>query len=119
MKQLTGKPVRLPTEAEWEYACRAGTTSEYWNGNGEKALKSVGWYSGNAGSQTHPVGEKKAPNAWGLHDVHGNVWEWCQDLYGPFATNNLTDPIGPDKGDARVVRGGSWGDDAGSCRARS
>jgi formylglycine-generating enzyme required for sulfatase activity len=127
MAELTGKPIRLPTEAEWEYACRAGTTSEYFSGNGEEALKRVGWYGGNSGRETHPVGEKKAPNSWGLHDVHGNVWEWCQDLLGPLGSENVTDPVnlGDDDdddddddvhGDARVLRGGCWYENA-NCRA--
>ncbi|HTU23246.1 MAG TPA: formylglycine-generating enzyme family protein [Gemmataceae bacterium] len=117
MAKLTGKPIRLPTEAEWEYACRAGTTGEYFSGNGEEALKTIGWYGGNSGNQTHVVGEKKAPNPWGLYDVHGNVWEWCQDLYAPLGNDNITDPINLKNGDARVVRGGSWSGNAEGCRA--
>ena len=117
LAKLTGKPIRLPTEAEWEYACRAGTTSEYFNGNGEEALKRVGWYNANSGSQTHPVGEKKAANPWGLHDVHGNVWEWCQDLYAPLGSEDIKDPVNLKNGDARVLRGGSWGNAAEDCRA--
>jgi formylglycine-generating enzyme required for sulfatase activity len=116
LTQLTGKPVRLPTEAEWEYACRAGTTSDYYSGTGEEALKKVGWYHGNSKQQTQPVG-KLAPNAWGLYDVHGNVWEWCQDWYGPYPSDNIEDYEGPNSGDGRVLRGGSWGDDAEYCRA--
>ena len=117
MAALTGKPIRLPTEAEWEYACQAGTSSEYWSGNGEDALKKVGWYSGNAGSQTHSVGEKKAPNPWGLHDMHGNVWEWCADWLGSLSAENQTDPQGASNGDARVLRGGAFCDVAEGCHA--
>ncbi len=114
---LTGKPIRLPTEAEWEYACRAGTTGEYFSGNGEDALKQVGWYFGNSGDQTHAVGEKQAPNPWGLHDVHGNLWEWCQDLYAPLDSEDISDPIYLNSGDTRVVRGGSWSSHAEYCLA--
>ncbi len=117
MAELTGKPIRLPTEAEWEYACRAGTTGEYCSGNGEDALKKVGWYDGNSGKQTHVVGEKKVANPWGLFDVHGNVWEWCQDLYATLGSENITDPINLNNGDARVFRGGSWSGSAGDCRS--
>ena len=95
----------LPTEDEWEYACRAGsdTYKQYSNGDGEAVLKKVGWYAGNSDGQTHPVGQKK-PNAWGLYDMHGNVWQWCENTYKE------------DK-NSRVVRGGSWSYDAISCRA--
>jgi formylglycine-generating enzyme required for sulfatase activity len=117
MSRLTDKPIRLPTEAEWEYACRAGTTGEYFNGNGEEALKKVGWYDSNSGRQTHKVGEKNVANPWGLFDVHGNVWEWCQDLHGSLGYENITDPVNLKNGDARVVRGGSWHGGAGHCRA--
>ena len=116
MKQLTGKPVRLPTEAEWEYACRAGTTSEYWNGNGEDALKKVGWFSGNSSGETKSVA-KLAANPWGLYDVHGNVWEWCQDWHGALAAANQNDPIGSSNGSSRVLRGGSWNHAPADCLA--
>ena len=107
LTQMFCKPIRLPTEAEWEYACRAGSTSEYWSGNGEDALTKVGWFHGNSGSETHTVG-KLAANPWGLHDVHGNVWEWCQDGYGPLTVDDQTDPKVQSSNSARVVRGGSW-----------
>ncbi|GHU22904.1 hypothetical protein FACS1894172_07700 [Spirochaetia bacterium] len=95
---------RLPTEAEWEYACRAGTSTPYSSGS---SVDSVGWDWGNSGGETHPVGTKQA-NAWGLHDMHGNVWEWCWDWYGDYSTSSQTDPTGAASGTNRVLRGGSW-----------
>ena len=106
---------RLPTEAEWEYAARAGTTTAYHAGDGEDALGRAGWYIENPGGTTHPVGGKEA-NAWGLFDVHGNVWEWVWDRYGSYE-GDATDPIGPRSGAYRVARGGSWGNTARNCRA--
>jgi formylglycine-generating enzyme required for sulfatase activity len=104
----------LPTEAQWEYACRAGTETEF-AGTGE--LDEMGWYLGNAESGTERVGTKK-PNAWGIHDMHGNVWEWCRDWYnGGYYGDNHTDPEGLDSGDGRVLRGGSWAIDAQFCRS--
>jgi len=97
---------RLPTEAELEYACRAGTTTAY--NTGAAIRNSTGWYDANSGKRIHPVGEKPA-NAWGLHDMHGNVWEWCWDWYGAYSTANQTDPVGASSGSSRVFRGGSWG----------
>ncbi len=102
-----GNGYRLPTEAEWEFACRAGTTTRWWFGEDEKPLAEFAWYSSNSAGTTHPVGEKPA-NPWGLHDVHGNVWEWCQDWFGPYTSNRQTDPTGPESGVGRVLRGGSW-----------
>ena len=108
----------LPTEAQWEYACRAGTTGAY---GGTGRLNRMGWYKGNSVDWTHKVAEKK-PNAWGLHDMHGNVWEWCQDWYGDYPTiieTDLTetDPLGPESGTHRVLRGGDFSSDARSCRS--
>jgi len=99
-----GKNYRLPTEAEWEYACRAGTTGEQY---GE--LNAIAWYNKNSGRQTHPVG-KKQPNAWGLYDMLGNVMEWCADWYDAsyYARSPATDPLGSSSGSYRVLRGGSW-----------
>jgi len=105
---------RLPTEAEWEYACRAGTSGP-WNHPGAK-LDDLGWYDQNAGSKTHPVRQKR-PNAWGLHDCHGNVWEWCADWFGPYPKGSVTDPTGPSKGEERVLRGGCWLYPARFCRS--
>lgn len=107
---------RMPTEAEWEYACRAGSTTGYCFGDDEGRLGEYAWYGSNSNSQTHPVGQKK-PNAWGLHDMHGNVWEWCQDWYGDYPTSSVTDPVGASSGSYRVFRGGSWGQGAGRCRS--
>jgi formylglycine-generating enzyme required for sulfatase activity len=107
---------RLPTEAEWEYAARAGSTSAYGFGNDAGQLGRYAWYDGNSGKKTHPVGQKEA-NAWGLHDMHGNVEEWVADWYGDYSSAPATDPEGPASGSDRVFRGGSWCDAARNCRA--
>ena len=111
-----GKNYRLPTEAEWEYACRAGTTTRFYSGNSDSDLDRVGWYTSNSVSKTYPVGQKQ-PNAWGLYDMHGNVWEWCSDWYGAYPSGSVTDPRGPSSGSLRVIRGGSWYCSAGYCRS--
>lgn len=94
--------VGLPTESEWEYACRAGTTTRYSTGDKEADFEREGWSAGD-----HPVGQKE-PNKWGLYDMHGNVWEWCQDWYGPYGSEAVTDPTGLVSGTGRVIRGGSY-----------
>jgi formylglycine-generating enzyme required for sulfatase activity len=113
-----GLAYRLPTEAEWEYACRAGTTNRFYYGDdpGYTNLASHAWYWDNSASHTHPVGQK-AFNPWGLYDMCGNVWEWCQDWYGPYSGLSATDPQGPADGQYRVLRGGSWYDWAKNLRS--
>ena len=101
-ESASGYVYRLPTEAEWEYAALAGTTGAR---HGE--LDEVAWYWENSGWTTHPVGQKGA-NAWGLHDMPGNVWEWTADWYGEYPSGAVTDPQGPDTGSFRVFRSGSW-----------
>ena len=107
-EKMPGKEFRLPTEAEWEFACRAGSTTEYCFGDDESILEQYAWYSNNSNSKTHPVGGKK-PNAWGLYDMYGNVWEWCNDYYGDkyYESSPAEDPKGADSSDVRVLRGGS------------
>ncbi|MCY2928851.1 MAG: formylglycine-generating enzyme family protein [Planctomycetota bacterium] len=113
----TGKTVRLPTEAQWEYACRAGSKTRFGYGDEDAALGENAWYRRNSGGTTHPVGQKK-PNAWGLYDMHGNVWEWCSDWYADsYANAGNRDPQGVDSGANRVLRGGSWFNDPRICRS--
>jgi len=112
LRARTGKVFDLPTEAQWEYACRAGTTGGY---SGKGDLADMAWYRDNAIGKTHPVGQKKA-NAWGVYDMHGNVWEWCLDWTGP-CPGTATDPLGAASGSARVRRGGCWNFYAANCRS--
>ncbi len=119
---ITG--LRLPTEAEWDYAYRAGPTTAFHsypaapNGFNEGTfLGNIAWYNSNAGGQTHAVGGKLA-NGLGLHDMSGNLWEWCQDWYGPYSSGSVTNPTGPTTGSFHLLRGGYWGDNASYyCRA--
>lgn len=109
---------RLPTEAEWEYACRAGTTTYYCFGDNHANLSQYAWWGNNAEGQTQPVGRLQ-PNAWGLFDMYGNVWEWCADCFNRdyYADSPVNDPAGPTSGQARVNRGGSWDRNAGGWRS--
>jgi uncharacterized protein (TIGR02996 family) len=119
---LLGRRARLPTEAEWEYACRAGTRTSYCSGEGKEALRLVGWcsYSGDwdGSGGTQEVGLLRS-NSWGLHDMHGNVWEWCADWYDKdyYQVSPGADPPGPPDGETRVVRGGSWRGGVWFCRS--
>ena len=113
----------LPTEAQWEYASRSGSTSALANGNLvntecnlDTNLSSIAWYCGNADNSTHPVAQKH-PNAWGVYDMHGNVKEWCQDWFSGYPTNSVTDPVGPTTGNYKVHRGGSYRNHAENCRS--
>jgi formylglycine-generating enzyme required for sulfatase activity len=109
LNAMTGQKFRLPTEAEWEYACRAGSETRYHFGNDEEQLGEYAWYGDNSGNRTHPVGQKK-PNAFGLYDIVGNVWEWCADRYGKdyYKVSPESDPKGPESGKYRILRGGGW-----------
>ncbi|MCA9049621.1 MAG: formylglycine-generating enzyme family protein, partial [Planctomycetaceae bacterium] len=119
---LDGTGYRLPTEAEWESACRAGTTTRFWSGDADPDLVSAGWFSGNSGQRTHAAGELKA-NPFGLWDVHGNVWEWVQDswdptFYGKFAEDTSVNPSSPSSvASLRVFRGGYWSNNPSGCRS--
>jgi formylglycine-generating enzyme required for sulfatase activity len=105
-----GMVYTLPTEAQWEYACRAGGVGAY-----AGKLDAMAWYSANSGGRTHRVGQKQA-NAWGFYDMHGNVWEWCLDWSGDYPSGSVVDPRGPRSGVGRVLRGGSWFNFASYCR---
>lgn len=115
-----GKKYRLPTEAEWEYACRAGSEEKFCFGSDKSLLKEYAWYALNASGYTHNVGTKK-PNTWGLYDMHGNIWEWCLDRYAEDYTHTPTDgsayAVASDKG--RVLRGGSFNANASKCSCSS
>jgi formylglycine-generating enzyme required for sulfatase activity len=108
-EKLAGRRYRLPTEAEWEYSCRAGTTTAFSFGSDASLLTEFAWIARNSGGRTHPVGEKK-PNAWGLYDMHGNVWERCMDWKGNYPSKDLVNPQGPSDVTIRMTRGGGLGD---------
>ncbi len=112
-----GQVYRLPTEAEWEYACRAGTTNLY-NFVDVAIADEFAWTLENSEGASHPVGQKK-PNPWGLYDMHGNVWEWCNDWFAPFPTNDVVDPVGPPSSKFKVFKGGSWNHNVEFSRASS
>jgi formylglycine-generating enzyme required for sulfatase activity len=117
LSKKTGKTVTLPTEAKWEYACRAGSKTRFGFGHDDGDLGDYAWYTKNSDSKTHPAGQKK-PNEWGLYDMHGNVWEWCADWHADsYANANKTDPTGPANGSHRVLRGGTWCNGPGYCRS--
>ncbi len=110
---------RLPTEAEWEYACRAGTETRYWSGDSEEDLMRVAFYQRNSGGQLHKV-KRKPANPWGLYDMHGNIWEWVADCYGPYLSGAQSDPTGPTArrpGAPRVLRGGACYDEPAFLRS--
>ena len=111
-----GRVYRLPTEAEWEYACRGGLATEYGFGDDEKKLVEYAWFGDSKANSSAEVA-KKAPNAFGLYDMHGNVWEWCSDFYGNYRNTAATDPTGPSTGDKRVLRGGSWNTTHALCKS--
>lgn len=116
LNSLTGQNFRLPTEAEWEFACRGGNNSRGYKYSGSNYIDNVAWYDGNSGDKTHPVATK-SPNELGIYDMSGNVWEWCADWYGDYSSGRQTNPKGPYGGSYRVCRGGGWGDGAGDCRS--
>ena len=115
---LTTQTVRLPTEAEWEFACRAGTTTMYYSGDSENDLNRVAWYSGNSNGTTQPVGQREA-NAFGLYDMHGNVWQWCEDWWddSAYSKSPTENSVGPTHYACHVMRGNFWGTGAMECRS--
>ena len=116
LNSLTGRNFRLPTEAEWEFACRGGNKSNGYKYSGSDNLGTVAWYDDNSGNKTHSVATK-SPNELGIYDMSGNVWEWCADWYGDYSSGAQTNPTGPLSGSGRVGRGGSWSNDVRCCRS--
>ena len=116
LNSLTGQHFRLPTEAEWEFACRGGNNSRGYKYSGSNYIDNVAWYGGNFGDKTHPVATK-SPNELGIYDMSGNVMEWCSDWYGDYSSGAQINPKGPYDGSGRVTRGGSWFYVAWICRS--
>lgn len=116
LNSYTGRNFRLPTEAEWEFAARGGNYSRHYKYSGSNYIGDVAWYDDNSGTRTHPVGTKQ-PNELGLYDMSGNVWEWCSDWYGSYSSYSQSDPTGPNSRSNRVLRGGSWINNARYCRS--
>lgn len=116
LNSLTGQNFRLPTEAEWEFACRGGNNSRGYKYSGSNYIDNVAWYDGNSGYKTHPVATK-SPNELGIYDMNGNVDEWCTDWFGYYSSGAQTNPKGPYGGSYRVYRGGGWTSNAGYCRS--
>jgi formylglycine-generating enzyme required for sulfatase activity len=116
LSQIAGSGFRLPTDAEWEYSCRAGSAAAYSFGDDPSELADYAWYIRNSGGKTHPVGTRR-PNDWGLYDMEGNVWQWCSDWAGNYPNLPALDPTGPDQGETHILRGGSWGDASKASRA--
>lgn len=114
LNALTGKNFRLPTKAEWEFAARGGNSGRGYKYSGSNDIGAVAWYDENSGNQTHPVGQK-SPNELGIYDMSGNVWEWSQDWYDNYPPSTQTNPVGPESGSNRVIRGGSWFSRVGRC----
>jgi formylglycine-generating enzyme required for sulfatase activity len=120
-KWLSAKDCRkyvLPSEAQWEYSCRAGSSAKYFSGTSDAQAGDYFWHSGNSGRKAHPVGQKK-PNAWGLYDMGGNVRNWCQDIYNKdyYKVSPKEDPAGPSDGGTRVLRDGRWSNSLSDCRS--
>ena len=113
-----GYEYRLPSEAEWEYACRAGSTNLFSFGDDASIADQFAWTAGNSEATTHPVGLKR-PNSWGIYDMHGNVWEWCSDWFEPYPAAPLTDPVGPASSKYKLFKGGGWNQEVQFARASS